>query len=302
VRGTLTGRCSVRARRSRFVQLFRTTPPETVCPNFYVLAHANGCAFSPQCSYCYLLSSFWSLPAPLAYSNVDRMIHEVRRWIAMDGLESHMLNMGNLSDSLIFEEARPIVARLINLFREEAEAAGRPHTLLLVTKGGWRECVPLLRERPCANIIVSFSVNNDDAALRFEQGAPPVAGRLQAARHLRDLGWRVRLRLDPMIAGFDYSRIIADIQKTRPERLTVGSLRAEAGLRRRIGNGIFASLLPPAQKKGLFRYPVPTRMALYRPAVDALRGSCPVALCEEPEETWEALSLDKVAIPCNCNA
>ena len=39
----------LRPRSTRFVELFRTTPPKTVCPNFYVLSHANGCAFQPHC-------------------------------------------------------------------------------------------------------------------------------------------------------------------------------------------------------------------------------------------------------------
>jgi len=62
-----------------------------------------------------------------------------------------VLNAGNLSDSLCFERDRPLVESLVALFRREAEASGRPHTLLLVTKGGWgtasRSCAPVLPER-----------------------------------------------------------------------------------------------------------------------------------------------------------
>ncbi len=136
--------CQHRERKSKFVDIFRTTPVNTVCPNFYVLAHADGCSFAPQCSYCYLKSSFWFLRSPEVFTNFDKMTAEIKAWLARDELESYVLNMGNLSDSLVFEEARPLIGAVVELFRKEAEAKGRRHTLLLVTKGGTPECGPLL--------------------------------------------------------------------------------------------------------------------------------------------------------------
>ena len=136
--------CQSRPRKSKFVDIFRTTPVNTVCPNFYVLAHADGCSFAPQCSYCYLKSSFWYLRAPQVFTNLDKMVAEIKAWLARDELESYVLSMGNLSDSLVFEEARPLIGGLVELFREESEAKGRKHTLLLVTKRG----KPLVRLIP----------------------------------------------------------------------------------------------------------------------------------------------------------
>ena len=125
--------CVLRERTSKFIEIFRTTPPRTVCPNFYVLAHANGCTFSPRCSYCYLKSSFWYLKGQQAFTNVDKMLREARAWIARDDVESYILNTGNLSDSLAFEDMRPLVVQLVKVFRQEAEHKGRRHSLLLVT-------------------------------------------------------------------------------------------------------------------------------------------------------------------------
>ncbi len=287
-------------RRSRFIELFRTTPPRTVCPNFHVLAHANGCAFAPMCDYCYLQSSFWSRPAPRAFTNTEALLREARRWIRRDGLESYVLNSGNLSDSLAFEDGRPLMAALVEVFRAEAEARGRPHTLLLVTKGGPAECASILELRPCANVVVSFSVNHPDAAALHETGAVPPAGRFAAAATLREAGWRVRLRLDPMIAGYDYTETVSAVAAARAERITLGTLRAEPGLLKVSRDGLFSALEPPAEPGGLARYPWDARLALYRPAVERLRPLCPVALCEEPPEMWDALGLDRERILCNC--
>jgi len=293
--------CRLRDRRSRFVDIFRTTPARTVCPNFYVLAHANGCTFRPRCEYCYLKSTFWHLPRQEAFSNLDRMLEEVRRWIAQDGLESYVLNSGNLSDSLAFEEVRPMMARLVDVFRN-ADAAGRPHTLLLVTKGGVRQCAALLESPPCPNVIVSFSVNCPSAAQVYERGAAPVADRIEAARRVRAAGWRLRMRIDPMFVGHDYRKVAAEVRALRPERVTLGSLRAEPHLLRVVDHGLFAALEKPAEKSGLARYPLAARLALYRPAVEALRDVCPIGLCEETRDVWDALGLDADAKCCNCGA
>lgn len=296
------GRCRLRQRKTQFVDIFRTTPVETVCPNFYVLNHASGCTFAPLCHYCYLKSSFWYLAQPEAFTNVDDMVRDVQAWIAKDGLECYVLNSGNLSDSLAFEKARPLMARLVELFRTEAEAKGRPHALLLLTKGGTKEVKPLLGQKPCGNVIVSFSLNDPAAALKHEPGTAPVPDRLAAAAALKSHGWRLRLRIDPMLRGFDYAWVIEQVRQLAPERVTLGSLRAEPGLLKSVHLELFADLQPPAKPQGLARYPKAERLAMYGQAVAALKDVCPVALCEETPDVWDALGLDKDARNCNCGS
>jgi spore photoproduct lyase len=295
---TLSSTCHRRTRKTSFVEIFRTTPPQTVCPNFFVLAHTNGCGFRPQCSYCYLKSSFWFLKGQAIFTNVDRMIRDVRRWIARNRLETYMLNAGNLSDSLSLERVRPIMPRLIDVFRQAAK--GRRHTLLLVTKGGMKDCAHLLKIPPCGNVVISFSVNHPDAARRFESGAASTTGRLRAARALKQKGWRIRIRIDPMILGYDYTGVARAVRALRPERVTLGSLRAEYNLPRFVPNGLFKDLEPAPDKKSMARYPLAKRLALYRPAVRILRDVCSMGLCEETPGVWDALGLHKEAKSCNC--
>ena len=286
-------------RKTNFVEILRSTPVETVCPNFFVLKHANGCTFS--CSYCYLKSSFSSLKEERAFVNTDKMFNEVRRWIEQDDLESHVLNSGNLSDSLVFEKRRPIMKELVEIFRQEAEAKGRPHSLLLVTKGGTKECQPLFEIEPCANVIISFSINSEEAAKEHEKGAASATDRVEAASRLKSQGWRVRIRIDPMIKGFDYSDIIEKIRRMEPERVTLGTLRSEWNLFRYVDDdGIFSELEKPDNKRALARYSKEDRIDIYRPAVEALAEICPVGLCEETPDIWDALGLDTEAKSCNC--
>ncbi|OGV74162.1 MAG: hypothetical protein A3K19_21045 [Lentisphaerae bacterium RIFOXYB12_FULL_65_16] len=294
--------CELKERKTKFVDIFRTTPVLTVCPNFYVLMHANGCTFAPLCRYCYLKSSFWYLQKPRAFSNVEPLLREVSEWIAKDDLESYILNAGNLSDSLTFEGPRPLAASLVEVFRREAESKDRRHVLLLVTKGGARECEALLSTQPCRNVVISFSVNSPDAARRYEEGAAPVEERLDTARRLRRQGWRVRMRIDPMIQGEDYTWLIEELRKLAPERLTLGSLRAEDNLLRSSDDELFSALEDPKDKTKYARYPRDVRLALYRQAVEAFSGVCPIGLCEETRDVWDALGLDADARSCNCGS
>lgn len=291
---------NLRHRRTSFIEILRTTPAETVCPNFYVLAHASGCAFSPACSYCYLKSSFWHLKKHEVFTNTSEMLSEVCRWIKRDKLETYMLNSGNLSDSLSLESYRPIIESLVETFREHAEARSRKHTLLLVTKGGMSECHNLLKTKPCASVIISFSINHPIAARQYEKGAAPVTDRLKAANLLAKKGWRVRIRIDPMILGFNYSTVAQKVRKIKPERVTLGSLRAEPSLYRFAGGRLFDNLIPPKNPRSLGRYPVEERVRLYKQAVGILKNTCPIGLCEETPEVWDALGLDKESKSCNC--
>lgn len=288
----------LRERKSRFIRLLYSEPPPTVCPNFYALAHANGCLFSPQCSYCYLKSSFGHLKAHEAFTNVDEMIEEIRHWIARDDLHSYMLNAGTLSDSFTFESVRPLVVTLVETFRQTAQ--GRPHTLLFLTKGGRQECEPLYDLAPCPNVIVSFSVTHPEVARRYEKGAATVKDRLGAAADLKARGWRLRLRIDPMFRGYEHGDIAARVKALQPERVTLGTLRADHNLFHYMNDGLLDELVLPDDQKRPARYPLEVRLALYRQAIDVLNGICPIALCEEEPAAWDALGLDKEAKPCNC--
>jgi spore photoproduct lyase len=290
-----------RRRKSGFVELFRTTPTRTVCPNFYVLRHANGCRFEPSCSYCYLKSSFWYLDKPHVFINKEDLLKEVRAWIQRDDLESYVLNSGNLSDSLAFEIDRPITEELVRLFREDAESQGRPHSLLVVTKAGLEPCKPLMVQPASPNVIVSFSFNSPEAAAALESGAAPIEERVEAARELKCRGWRLRIRLDPIIHGFDYRAIARQIRDLAPELVTLGTLRAERGLRRFLPPNLAADLEQSAEPRGLDRYPLSERIALYRQAADLIGGGIQLGLCEETREMWEAVVGDWKNSRCNCS-
>ena len=288
-----------RAVEMRFLELLHKTPIDTVCPNFYLFDHARGCHF--DCSYCFLRDPEYEYKKRRIFSDRAGLLEELRDWIQADNLEAHLANAGNMTDSLTFEAERPLWGELIEVMREYAEKRGRPHCLLAVTKSGSDACGAFFERPPCRNVIVSFSVNAPGAARDHEKGAAAPSERLAAARKLKNLGWRVRVRLDPMIMGYEYADTIEEIGALAPERVTLGTLRADPPLFPVVASlEIFAKLEKP-DEGSIWRYPLADRLRLYGQAVKRLEGTTSIGLCEETPEVWKALRLDVDNKTCNCN-
>lgn len=212
-----------RTRKSPFIRYFDKTPPGIVCPHFFILAHANGCPY--DCSYCYLTLTFRQKKCE-AFTNLADMEREVACWIENTQTPS-VLNAGELADSVAVDFAW--FAPIYGLFAKQTR-----HVLLLLTKSTASE---LERWEPNPSVIVGFSVNAADVSAQYERGAPPSMERLAAAERLKRRGWRVRLRLEPMLPAPNwqtaYQPALQRIGEIGPERLTVGSLRYFPALRRR---------------------------------------------------------------------
>ncbi|MEW6557798.1 MAG: radical SAM protein [Elusimicrobiota bacterium] len=275
-----------RERKSPFVKLFNKTPAGVVCPHFYELVLLTGCPFS--CSYCYLSGAFHRQTEPTLYTN-----HWSQIVVELEKSPPSVYNTGELADSLAI--IPPLLEPAIDWFSQQ-----RDKFLLLVTKSTNTQ---ILKDRhPSPQIIVSFSVNSVASADVFESDAPLPTERLETARELKSLGWRIRIRLDPIILPFfdanksyaDYYYICHEIAVLKPERITIGSLRPYSNTYRR---------MPDRLKKGLvfsddhrWRYPLKDRVSVYQQVADWL-GEVP-ALCKETQECYTQLGW--IHNGCNC--
>jgi spore photoproduct lyase len=270
-----------RRRKSKFVRLFDKTPEGVYCPHFYELILSNGCPY--QCSYCYLQLTFRGSKHPQLFTN-DWM--EVEK--ELDAAPGGVFSTGELADSLAC--IPPLLAPALDYFE-----GLKDKFILLVTKSVNLES--LLDREPSDQAIISFSVNSVAAWRAFEKGTPDPGARLEQAAELRRRGWRVRIRLDPVIveAGLDgYKGICTRVSELKPERITVGSLRQYPGLMR------FSPKAPRQDLKkapdGRLRYPLDTRKMMYE-EISHWLGERP-ALCKETHELWDCL--DWSPDGCNC--
>jgi spore photoproduct lyase len=272
-----------RDRKSKFVRLFDKTPPGVVCPHFYELILSNGCPYN--CSYCYLKLTFRGKTEPVLFQNGWECVKT-----EIDSVNRGVFSTGELADSLAV--IPPLLAKAIDYFEVQTDK-----TLLLVTKSINIET--LLNRKPIKNVILSFSINSIPAAGQFESSAPSPVKRLEAARKMLDLGWRVRIRLDPVIleVGLDsYEFICNQIALIKPEMVTVGSLRQYPGLFR---------FLPHAPRIGLkkandgrMRYLEAERVDVYRHIASWLDFQ--PSLCKETKDIWDVLGWQFLG--CNCTS
>jgi len=272
----------VRERKSPFVRLFNKTPQEVLCPHFYELILSNGCPF--DCSYCYLQLTFRGRTQPTLFCNPWSTVQR-----ELDPLGSGIFSTGELADSLAI--IPPLLEPALEYFPKQSKKY-----LLLLTKSTNIEF--LLNREPNPQIIVSFSVNASPISEKFENGAPNPDHRVEAAHELKNVGWRVRIRLDPIILeeGIEvYEDICRKIAALQPELVTIGTLRQYPGLYR------FARFAPRQglcrADDGRMRYPYTARLKTYK-QIQQWLGFQP-ALCKETKAMWKTLGWRFQG--CNCS-
>ena len=296
------------AQRRRFIKQFQGPEEDSgiVCFKFWQLVHASGCPFS--CAYCFLQTTTYfrfnrDALKGLVYENWEQMVEEVEDWL--ESPTPRMMIVGELQDGLAFENAyaavtgKSLAEHLVPLF-----AAQRRHKLIFLTKSTLIQHA--IRLAPTPQVVFSWSVNAEYAARRWEEGAPLPSRRFAAAMRMKEAGWPVRIRLDPMIPyvnGDDrwqdgYLQAVERINALAPEMVTIGALRASsmglASAAKR--NGRPADLFDYLSEKDPsgFKYRVPfeTQVRMYQFALDHLdRRRITPALCKEDVSVWRAVGL-----------
>ncbi|MEW6726649.1 MAG: SPL family radical SAM protein [Bacillota bacterium] len=296
--------------RTSFIKQFGGPGADSriICFRFWELVVAAGCPY--RCSYCFLQATpsyvFGHYPLQGAiFENWRQMIEEVVEWLKHP--LPRMLVIGELQDGLAFDSAYRKVANksltemLIPLFAEQSR-----HRLLFLTKSTVIENA--LRLPPTNQVVFSWSVNAEEAARRWEIGAPLPSRRIAAARRMMEAGWPVRFRLDPMIP-FDgwregYLDVINRLNELRPEMVTIGALRASNTLKAHARrNGRDASIFELLKEKDAsnfkWRLPQDVQIELFRFAYEHIDGTrIATALCKEDASIWESVGMSFKG--CHC--
>ena len=274
---------------------------DVVCPHFLELKWATGCPYS--CAWCYLQGTFRffdykTKPRPKSY---DRVGKHLLAFFDGDGIRPELLNAGELCDSLMMESSKqPFSTFVMDLLEMQTR-----HRVLFVTKSSKVEKLILV---PNVNqAVVSFSLNSERVARRWEVAAPRIRDRIEAAGRMKDAGFEVRIRLDPMvpIKGWeeDYSILVDSIlSRFTPDRVTLGSLR---GLQSTIVNSRDRSWTHYLDERSNWGKKVASemRLAMYLSVIEKLKIDYDyrkVALCKETVGMWKALRMNYKRIRCNC--
>jgi spore photoproduct lyase len=276
-------------------------PTDVICPHFLELKWATGCPYS--CAWCYLRGTLRFAPKKSRPSVklYDKIEQHTRTFLKNVDGSGELLNTGELSDSLMNERnGYPFSKFIISIFQEQ-----KVHKVLFVTKSN--NISNLLDIDGQDNAVISFSLNADMVARRFETGAPAVAERIEAASRLSKAGYEVRIRIDPMVPVPNWqsqylSLVDAVFSQFIPSRITLGSLRGLQSTINMANDKSWVCYLSERSNWGK-RVNFNTRYLMYLEVIRYLKekfGYTDVALCKETLSIWDKLGMDYRKIKCNC--
>ena len=282
---------------------FEKTPFDIVCPHFWELRWAFGCPY--DCAYCYLQGTGRGNKRP-RYRPVSKVIRAIDRAFKHEYFKKHpsIFNSGELSDSLMNPRNMKQIA---DLFETQ-----NIHKLLLLTKSNRVEW--LTRAKTLRQTIASFSMNATEVWRRWEKRTPSPRQRIDAARHLQECGYEVRIRIDPIFPIGDWRKHYGDLMysvfsdlPTDPGRITLGTPR---GLAKTL---IFAkdrswekiAFTDEPERTGWGRKaPRNVRKQIYVFFYDKLEAlgfdKTRISLCKETKSMWRGLGIDHKRCRCNC--
>lgn len=281
---------------------FDKTPSDIVCPHFWELRWAFGCPF--DCAYCYLQGTGRGNKNPRC-RNVKKVIEATNKAFRHEYFMNSpsVFNSGELSDSLM----NPANMKQIADFFETQDK----HKLLLLTKShrvGW------LTEKPRKQTIASFSLNASEVWKRWENRTASPQQRINAARQLMDVGYEIRIRIDPIFPIADWENNYEDLLYTmfselpsNPDRITLGTPRGLAKTlmfaKDRSWEKIAFTEKPEYTGWGK-KAPKPLRKEIYTFFYDKLDSlgfdRSRVAMCKETRVVWKELGLSPNSCKCNC--
>jgi spore photoproduct lyase len=288
------------------------------CPHFHRLKlAANGCFY--QCDWCYLKLTY---RAAFPFITVRAEYDKIKGFLSKKISSSNtpiIFNNGELADSLSMEHLTRAGQEFIPWFGQTQNGY-----LFMLTKSDNVDQILTLPHN--GHTIIAWSMNNSDVSRKFEIGAPSFDRRLEAAYKAQQAGYPVRVRLDPIVPFDGWQDAYADtikniFQKISPQKITIGTLRFEKGfydMRNTIfttGEGLasyvkkmkpmFPRLMVAGSKKpkvGKYSFDENDRVDIFRYVVDEIKkfSDCPIALCKESANVWNAVGLDLSKCECAC--
>ncbi|NVM28267.1 MAG: hypothetical protein HWN65_05455 [Candidatus Helarchaeota archaeon] len=280
------------------------------CPGFWNLAIGTFCRHS--CTYCFLNLTMRIRPLCIEHVNLSRLKNNLKRFNKKHGHINALLNAGETSDPLDNEPMLHLWNKVVEIVRDSG------NQLLCLTKSNNIDSILESDGDELANsVIYSWSVNPQPIVRRYEPNTASTLERLKAAQKLKDLGYRIRFRVDPILPvqfmkelsdGIelslkdidleDYYTLIDKFSEIGPEMITFGTFRALPPLFNFLSDKTFKK--QHLKKNGKrFRIPKEFRHHIYEQLGKYSHNSlsCHIAICKDPTIN---LNFSTLKVPCQC--
>ncbi len=242
--------------------------PGMNCCRYRLINLVAGCPI--DCSYC-VLQGYLNRPTITVYPEMEKIFEELKWELAANWFMAPRYGTGELSDSLALDNLLQFSPELVRFF------ANYPKSWFeLKTKSAQVDSILAVDPVP-PNTVVSWSVNPQKVIDSEERFAASLDERLEAARRVRDAGYKLGFHFDPIFHydGWqkDYREVVEKIYAmARPGDIawiSLGCIRYSPWMapyyqERFAQHPLLAgelSLVPP---DGKYRYPQPLRIEIYR--------------------------------------
>ena len=149
-----------------------------------------------DCRYCFLQGMFPSAHYVL-FVNFEDFKAEIKKKHDELGEEPSWFFSGYDCDSLALESLTGFAQEFIPFFRELPNSWLELRTKSIASQ-------VLERTDPLDNAVVAFSFTPEEISQQLEHKVPSVQSRIKAMEKLAALGWKIGLRIDPIIDCVDF--------------------------------------------------------------------------------------------------
>ncbi len=252
----------------------------------YYLSYENNCPFN--CLYCYL-REYYGHGAFVFYVNIEDMFSELDEFKKKNA----MISCGIVNDSLVLDSITGITKDLIDYFKKRED-------LILEIRSKSKNIANLIETGGSENIITSFTFSPQDVISKYELGTASLEERVDAAVKLQQAGFKIGLRIDPMInvenCNEKYSEMIdlifAKLDRSKIANIGIGSMRYRKGLKQLVTKEVKTDLFYGEIIIGIDgkeRYFKKIRLDMYKNIVAKIKeyGEYEIYLGMEPDYVWD---------------
>jgi len=283
---------------STFIKMCPCTKGCRRC-GYWILNVGFGCPM--DCSYCYL-QTYSNAPGIILSANVEDYYEHIENF-DRKLTQKIRIGTGEFTDSLAFDEYTEYSTVLIPFFRNMKN-------LVLELKTKVNKIDNVLKTEPNDNVVISWSINTEKMAQKYERGASRVKARVQAALLAARRGYKIGFHFDPLIYydGWedeyrDAVEKLFSFDEIRKNTvwISLGTLRYTPGLKqtaekRFSDNIMFYQGEFFADSDGKLRYKKNIRIGMYNKMISWIRSfkmdAC-IYLCMESEDVWQKTPLSK---------
>jgi spore photoproduct lyase len=162
----------------------------------YYFSHFLNCLY--DCRYCFLQGMFNSAHY-VFFVNYEDYFKSLEEKINNDDKEKYFFS-GYDADSLVFDSITNFAEEFIEFFKDKKNAYLEFRTKSInINK--------FLELDPIKNIIIAFSFTPEEISSLIEHKVAKLSRRIDAMRRLAKLGWKIGVRLDPLIYHENYQKL-----------------------------------------------------------------------------------------------